>query len=51
MPKKRGTEDSSTIQFFQLKWAGLRVVVVVVVVRGGVRVSVEMGVRHHSDNK
>lgn len=30
MPKKRGTEDSSTIPFFQLKWAGPRGVVVVV---------------------
>lgn len=47
MPKKRGTEDSSTMQFFQLKRGGLRVVVVVV----GVRVSVEMGAHHHSDNK
>lgn len=28
MPKKGGTEDSSTIHFFQLKWGGVRAVVV-----------------------
>lgn len=47
MPKKGGTEDSSTIHFFSAKmgWSegggG----------EGGVRVCVEMGAHHHSDNK